>query len=151
MAVSGLSFTNQQAYEVAGGFATYGVEYQTGDNGYVTWFNNGKPMWTMYSLAVCAHPKVFRLLVTEKFAAADSVANISQRIIPAEPMYIILNLGISESFGKVRLLNQGAVRPADGRVNADISRPPVSDHHEDRLCPCLSGECRSSKLLPVRG
>lgn len=41
--------TNQLAYEQnSGAFTTYGVEYQTGDDGYITWFNDGRPMWTMY-------------------------------------------------------------------------------------------------------
>ena len=102
MAVSGLSSTNQQAYEVAGGYATYGVEYQPGDDGYITWFSGGQPMWTMYPPAVCAYISHCVLSFAETCAAADPIANISQRIIPAEPMYVILNLGISESFGKVR-------------------------------------------------
>lgn len=34
-------------------------------------------------------------------AGADSVVNISQRIISPEPMYVIMNLGISPGFGKV--------------------------------------------------
>jgi len=62
MAVSGLSFTNQQAYEVTGGFAVYGVEYQPGDNGYVTWFSDGKPMWTMYPSVVGAYHKAACLI-----------------------------------------------------------------------------------------
>jgi hypothetical protein len=35
-------------------------------------------------------------------AGPNTNVNISQRLIPAEPLYIIMNLGISYSFGKVR-------------------------------------------------
>lgn len=84
-AVSGLSFTDQNAYEVTGGYALYGVEYQPGDNGYITWFSAGQPQWSMYPPAV----------------GPNTPANISARQIPAEPMYVIMNLGISTSFGKI--------------------------------------------------
>lgn len=52
MAVSALSETNQEAYEVNNKFTTYGVEYQTGTNGYITWFSDGKPVWTMHPSAI---------------------------------------------------------------------------------------------------
>jgi hypothetical protein len=51
-AVSAVSDTNQQAYEVTGGFAIYGIEYKPGSDGYVTWFSNGKPTWTMNPSAI---------------------------------------------------------------------------------------------------
>lgn len=87
-AVSGLSYTDQSAYEVAGGFAVYGVEYAVGDDGYITWFSAGQKTWSMYPSAV----------------GPNTAANISQRIIPQEPMYVIMNLGISTSFGKASLI-----------------------------------------------
>jgi hypothetical protein len=78
----------------------------------------------------CIHPLFVRiikyrvLLVAEKFVAADSVANISQRMIPAEPMYIILNLGISESFGKVSHRIQGTVLVAEAtQISPDLQFP----------------------------
>lgn len=53
MAVSATSKADQTAYELTGGaFATYGVEYKGGEDGYITWFVDGQPMWTMYPGAV---------------------------------------------------------------------------------------------------
>ena len=51
-AVSAVSTTNQNAYESTGGFTTYGFEYKTGPDGYVTWFSDGKPTWTMNPSAI---------------------------------------------------------------------------------------------------
>jgi len=85
-AVSGLTDTNQTAYEGnGGGFSIYGVEYQPGPDGYVIWVSNGKPSWALYASAV----------------GPNSIVNISQRPIPQEPLYIIMNLGISPSFGYI--------------------------------------------------
>lgn len=47
-----MSTTNQNAYETTGGFTTYGIEYKTGPDGYVTWFSDGKPTWTMNPSAI---------------------------------------------------------------------------------------------------
>lgn len=83
---SGLSLTNQSCYELTGGcFALYGFEYKPGfDNAYITWINEVQS-WTVYSTAL----------------APDSAVEINQRIMPLEPMYMIVNLGISEGFSKV--------------------------------------------------
>ncbi|KAF8155740.1 glycoside hydrolase family 16 protein [Crassisporium funariophilum] len=87
---SGLGLTNQDCYELNGGcFALYGFEYTPGfDNAYITWINEVRA-WTVYSSALVADPAV----------------EISQRIIPLEPMYIITNLGISEGFGDIDTVN----------------------------------------------
>ncbi|TEB39747.1 glycoside hydrolase family 16 protein [Coprinellus micaceus] len=50
--------------------------------GYITWFADGKPTWT----------------VTPETIGADTRAQIGPRLIPEEPLYVILNLGISKSF-----------------------------------------------------
>ncbi|KAF8338033.1 beta-glucan synthesis-associated protein [Cantharellus anzutake] len=85
MAVSGLSNTTQVGYQLPKmGFSTFGVEYEPGADGYVTWYQDGKPTWTIRPSTV----------------GPDPGANISQRLIPAEPLHIIMNLGISYAFGK---------------------------------------------------
>lgn len=83
---SGLGLTNQSCYELSGGcFVLYGFEYTPGfDNAYITWINEVQS-WTVYSTAL----------------APDSAVEISQRIMPLEPMYMIANLGISQGFGVV--------------------------------------------------
>ena len=53
MAASGLSNTSQTAYQLPKmGYATYGVEYEPGADGYVTWYQNGQPAWSVYPSAV---------------------------------------------------------------------------------------------------
>lgn len=68
-----------------GCYSIYGFEYATGDNGYITWVSNDKSAWTIRAGAM----------------AANSVSEVGARQIPDEPMYLIMNLGISENFGAV--------------------------------------------------
>ncbi|KAK0478306.1 beta-glucan synthesis-associated [Armillaria novae-zelandiae] len=88
-ATSGVSLTDQNCYQLATGcFAVYGFEYKPGyDDGYITWINNNKAAWTLKGPGV----------------AADTRVEISARPVPLEPMYILVNLGMSENFGYVDL------------------------------------------------
>ncbi|KAJ2919795.1 hypothetical protein MD484_g536, partial [Candolleomyces efflorescens] len=81
---SGLGQTNQNAYELSGGqYAIYGFEYKPGyDDAYITWINDNKKSWTIYSTAMIEDPRV----------------EISARPMSLEPMYIIANLGFSTNF-----------------------------------------------------
>ncbi|TFK19870.1 beta-glucan synthesis-associated protein SKN1 [Coprinopsis marcescibilis] len=84
---SGLSLTNQRAYELTDGdFAVYGFEYKSGfDDGYITWINDGQRAWTLFQAAM----------------DGDTATEIGERLISREPMYIIANLGFSENFGTI--------------------------------------------------
>ncbi|TFK27265.1 beta-glucan synthesis-associated [Coprinopsis marcescibilis] len=87
---SGLSRTNQNCYQTGGTgcFAVYGFEYKPGfDDGYITWVNDNKPAWTIFSRGL----------------GPDELTEISERAIPVEPMYIIANLGFSQNFGNIDL------------------------------------------------
>ncbi|KZT69160.1 glycoside hydrolase family 16 protein [Daedalea quercina L-15889] len=85
-ATSAVSDTNQNAYESTNGYAVYGVQYQPGfDDAYITWINNNEKAWTIEAAGL----------------GADSTVEISARPVPQEPMYLIMNLGISEKFGFV--------------------------------------------------
>ncbi|EJU00032.1 glycoside hydrolase family 16 protein [Dacryopinax primogenitus] len=85
-AASVLTQTNQNCYTGnTGCFSTYGFEYETGDNGYITWVSNGQPAWTLYAAGL----------------GPNTYTQVNQRLIPEEPMYIIMNLGISPSFGAI--------------------------------------------------
>ncbi|KAH8829108.1 beta-glucan synthesis-associated protein [Flagelloscypha sp. PMI_526] len=87
-ATSVVTATNQDCYEVGGNqcFAIYGVEYKPGfDDAYMTWINDGKPAWTLFSGGL----------------AADTRVEIGARPVPLEPMYLIMNLGQSKNFGFV--------------------------------------------------
>ncbi|KAF7784634.1 hypothetical protein Agabi119p4_799 [Agaricus bisporus var. burnettii] len=88
-ATSVLTRTNQDCYELTGGcFSVYGFEYSPGfDDAYITWITDNKPAWTIKAGGM----------------AADSRVDISARPVPQEPMYLIINLGMSRNFGPVDL------------------------------------------------
>ncbi|GAA6038390.1 hypothetical protein JCM8097_007625 [Rhodosporidiobolus ruineniae] len=90
-ASSGVTYTNSTSYELnGGGFSTYGFEYDTDEkNGYITWFSDEKPDWTLTAAAV----------------GPNSKTGVGQRLISKEPMYMILNLGISDSFQTIDYKN----------------------------------------------
>ncbi|PWN38585.1 SKN1-domain-containing protein [Meira miltonrushii] len=86
MAASAVAKTNQQSYQNAGGtFSVWGVEYEPGPNGWARWYMDGQEAWTLYSSAL----------------GYDPLAGVSQRPMPDEPMYIIMNLAISHGFGAI--------------------------------------------------
>lgn len=79
---SGLTRIPDSNYELTGNeFTTYGFEMYANkndrENGYITWVSGGKPSWTLPARGI----------------GADKDTEISSRIIPEEPMTIILNLG----------------------------------------------------------
>ncbi|KAH8825050.1 glycoside hydrolase family 16 protein [Flagelloscypha sp. PMI_526] len=64
-------------------FNTYlGSVYQQADEGYITWFYNGDKTWTM----------------TPSSIGPDDEAKIGQRLVPEEPMFLILNFAMSHGF-----------------------------------------------------
>lgn len=81
--------TNQNCYEFSGGcYSVYGFEYKPGfDQGYITWISNGKVSWTLRGVGL----------------GPDTLVQIGSRPVPQEPMYLIMNLGMSTSFGPVDL------------------------------------------------
>jgi len=90
-ATSVVTDTNPECYELSGGcYSVYGFEYKPGfvaDNAFITWISNNTSAWTLEAGGM----------------AADSRVNIGSRPIPQEPMYILLNLGMSRNFGNVDL------------------------------------------------
>ncbi|KAF9257516.1 glycoside hydrolase family 16 protein [Marasmius fiardii PR-910] len=84
-AVSVVSYIDDGNYG-GNNFATYGFEYWTDpkhrDDGFITWYSQGQPSWTMLASAV----------------GPDAESMVSQRLISEEPMYVILNFGIAEGF-----------------------------------------------------
>jgi beta-glucanase (GH16 family) len=83
---SGIVKPDQTSYELSGNkYSVWGFEYEPGENGYITWWVDGIKAWSMKASAV----------------GPDERAQISQRPIPREPMYIIANLAISSGFGWV--------------------------------------------------
>ncbi|EIM19151.1 SKN1-domain-containing protein [Wallemia mellicola CBS 633.66] len=90
-ATSSLATTNQACYSGTNPtpngscYSEYGIEFESGNNGHITWASDGEETWTIFGSAM----------------GPDPVAKIGQRTISEEPMYIILNLGISKNFGDV--------------------------------------------------
>lgn len=84
-AASGLVYTKNSNYmETSAEFDTYGFEYKVGKepDSHITWTVGGEPQWRMNAKAL----------------QADPATEIGQRLVPPEPMYVLLNLGISSSF-----------------------------------------------------
>ncbi|CAE6492121.1 unnamed protein product [Rhizoctonia solani] len=80
--------TNQQCYTASGGcFQTYGTEYKTGNDGYIQWVTDNSPVFTVKAAGL----------------GPDSAMQIGPRPVPPEPMYILLNLGMSYNFGPIDL------------------------------------------------
>ncbi|KAI0348533.1 beta-glucan synthesis-associated protein [Trametopsis cervina] len=88
-ATSGVTETNQEAYELTGGqYSVYGFEYVPGfDSAYITWISDDKAAWTLRQPGM----------------NADTRVEIGSRPVPQEPMYLIANLGMSTNFGPVDL------------------------------------------------
>jgi len=71
-----------------GCYSIYGFEYKPGfDSGYITWISSGKASWTLRAPGLGPDPSV----------------QIGARPVPEEPMYLIMNLGMSTNFGPVDL------------------------------------------------
>ncbi|KZT44415.1 glycoside hydrolase family 16 protein [Sistotremastrum suecicum HHB10207 ss-3] len=84
-AISAVSLLDNANYN-NNSYETYGFEYWSDpnhrDQGYVTWFVGPNAMWTM----------------TADTIGADSQTLVSQRPVSEEPMYIIMNFGMSPGF-----------------------------------------------------
>lgn len=94
-AVSGLSWLNNNWYEVNGGeYQTYGFEYTPGATGSLAWFVGNEYTWKLDARALRPN------------------GNIGQRVIPEEPMALVLNFGMGLSFAEVFLANLAELMPA---------------------------------------
>ncbi|KAK6454175.1 glucan synthase subunit [Scheffersomyces xylosifermentans] len=86
-AISAVTSLNSSWYERGNGlhnYQVYGFEYlNDNDNGYLTWFVGNEPTFTMHATAL--HPN----------------GNIGWRRISKEPMSIIMNLGVSNSWSYI--------------------------------------------------
>ncbi|KAL6305819.1 beta-glucan synthesis-associated [Sparassis latifolia] len=88
-ATSVITDTNPGCYEYElGCYAVFGFEYVPGfENAYIAWVANNQVSWMLNVAGM----------------AADPLAQISARPVSQEPMYIIMNLGMSYNFGAVNL------------------------------------------------
>ncbi|PPQ66590.1 hypothetical protein CVT26_009490 [Gymnopilus dilepis] len=86
-ATSVVTNTNQLCYElIQDCYSVYGFEYKPGyDDAYITWVSDSKVSWTFNVAGMGPDPTV----------------EVSARPVPQEPMYIIINLGMSRNFGAI--------------------------------------------------
>lgn len=95
----------------------FGVEYapdwSADGSGHVTWFIDGVPRWTLSGKAL----------------APNAATEIGQRIIPTEPLSIIINLAISDGFQKVDFANL----PLPAKLSVDYIRVYQRDDQPDRI------------------
>lgn len=84
-AASGIVETKRTVYEDSGAeYDTWGFEYKPGGDAdsYITWMSSDEPMWRLNPPAM----------------GPNTATEVGQRLVPPEPMYVLLNLGISSSF-----------------------------------------------------
>ncbi|KAF8920503.1 beta-glucan synthesis-associated protein [Mucidula mucida] len=89
-AASVVTNTDPNCYQLGGTgcFSVYGFEYKPGfDGAYIEWVSDNKPAWRLEGAGM----------------GPDSGTEVSTRPIPQEPMYILVNLGMSTNFGTVDL------------------------------------------------
>jgi beta-glucan synthesis-associated protein KRE6 len=97
-AISGVTNLNNSWYD-GQEYQLYAFEYQPGAAGKVTWFVGDTATWTFDARSVGPN------------------GNIGQRVVPEEPMAVIINFGMSENFAALDLDGIGAVLPATMRID----------------------------------
>jgi beta-glucanase (GH16 family) len=97
-AVSGLSNLNNQWYD-GQSYQTYAFEYTPGSDGTITWYIGSTPTWTLDARAIGPN------------------GNIGQRVIPQEPMAMVINFGMSNGFSALNLTGLEPLMPATMRVD----------------------------------
>ncbi|KAJ9479565.1 putative Beta-glucan synthesis-associated protein KRE6 (putative) [Pseudozyma hubeiensis] len=117
-AVSGVHPIPDTAYALSGGTPVkMGVQYDpdwNGDGGgSITWFVNGQATWTLQGASLRPNP----------------ATEIGQRIIPTEPMALVINLALSDGYQKI----QWADIEFPAAMKVDYIRVYQRDGQEDRI------------------
>lgn len=97
-AISGLTNLNNNWYD-GKQYAKYAFEYETGKDGYITWYVGDDKTWTMDA------------------RASGPNGNIGARVIPEEPLSVIANFGMSNSFAFINLEGISKQLPATMRID----------------------------------
>lgn len=97
-AFSGLSNLNNDWYD-GKAYQKFAFEYKTGDDGFITWYVGDAATWSLNAKSLGPN------------------GNIGQRTITEEPMAIIANLGMSNSFAAINLDQLSKLLPATMRVD----------------------------------
>lgn len=112
-AFSGVSWLNNDWYD-GNGYQKYGFEINPGPSGDLTWFIGDDYTWKADHRSVRPN------------------GNIGQRVIPQEPMSIIMNLGMGTSFAQIFMANISPLLPATMRF--DYIRIYQEDGSESITC-----------------
>ncbi|KAI9677722.1 MAG: hypothetical protein M1829_002494 [Trizodia sp. TS-e1964] len=97
-AISGVSILNNNWYD-GKEYQKYGFQYTPGDNGNVVWNIGDTYTWKLDARALGPN------------------GNVGQRTIPQEPMSLVMNFGMSDSFAQVNLPALSALMPAKMRFD----------------------------------
>ncbi|KAH8919265.1 glycoside hydrolase family 16 protein [Atractiella rhizophila] len=148
--LSVISSTDTQAYN-GNSYKTYGFDYKPGKDGWITWYYDGQPTWTMQAAAI----------------GPNTLTEISQRLVSEEPMSIVLNFAFSTkfqgdpSYGKivfpqtffidyVRVYQRGSVN-----VGCDPKDHPTAqyilDHPNAYMNPLTTTWAQAGYQWPVNG
>ena len=97
-AISGLSYLNNDWYN-GKQYAEYSFYYSPGAKGQITWTVASEPVWKLDARAIGPN------------------GNVGQRVIPAEPMSLIMNFGMSSGFSALNLTGIATTLPATMRFD----------------------------------
>lgn len=97
-ALSGLTNLNNDWYD-GQAYQSYGFEYEPGDSGYVTWYVGGDTTWTIDARAIGPN------------------GNVGQRVMPEEPMSMIVNFGMASNFAPLNFTGLAPLFPATMRID----------------------------------
>ncbi|MCJ1433135.1 hypothetical protein MMC27_002494 [Xylographa pallens] len=97
-AMSGVTTLNNEWYD-GNAYQTYAFEYTPGASGKINWFVGEASSWAMDARSVRPN------------------GNVGQRIIPMEPMAMIMNFGMSNGFSALNFTGLGAHLPATMRFD----------------------------------
>lgn len=97
-AISGLTWLNNEWYN-GNAYQTYGFEYVPGGSGDLSWFIGDDYTWKIDHRAIRPN------------------GNVGQRVIPQEPMSVVMNFGMSPSFSTIYMANIAELLPATMRFD----------------------------------
>ena len=97
-AVSALTILNNEWYD-GNGYQTYGFDYVPGSDGQVVWNVGDAQTWKVTGQSLGPN------------------GNIGQRVIPEEPMAIIINLGMAPTFASINFTGLEDLFPATMRID----------------------------------
>ena len=110
--MSGLTNLNHKWYNDTE-YQMYAFEYTPGEEGAVTWFVGTEKTWTVDARAVGPN------------------GNVGQRVVPTEPMAIVMNLGMSTSFAPI---DDAISKTFPGIMRFDYIRIYQDPEHESVTC-----------------